>query len=184
MMNLFQLTSAIAAIICGVLILILWLVAANDKGEDDGNLHKCRGCIFYYHDSLGSSDLDTWKKNNRDAYPLLIAFGVICGVFWMATGALGFFVNNSMFAKLYVGAGVGTYLIFVVLFPIIVERAFPTLNTCANYCSKSSDWYVKHYLDSYEEFWGSSLVCFILGAYQIICAIYLHSTIGESKPAS
>ena len=94
----------------------------------------------------------------------------------MITGVLGFLVTTSMSAKIYVMAGVGTYLIFVILFPIIVERAHPLVGACSSYCSTSSDWYAKHYMESYEEFWGSSLVCFILGAYQIICAIYLHNT--------
>ena len=182
-MELIKITSAIASAIAGVLILILWLVAANDRGDEDGNKYKCRGCVYLYHDSLGDSDLGKWLKNNRSPYNLLIAFGVILGVMWIATGALGFFANNALMAKIYVGAGVGTYLIHIILFPSIVQRFSSMLGSCSARCSTGDDWYIKHMYDSYEEFWGASLVCFVLGAYQIIGALYHHNCVEAGKPA-
>jgi len=192
MQKIIQLTSAIGAIIAGILVIILWLVAANDKNSTDSSgAYQCTGCNYIYHDTLsnGSSDLNTWLKNNRDAYPILIAFGVICGVFWMVTGGIGFIaLNSDKLALIYLASGVVTYLIFVVIFPIIVEREQWVMSNCTagpTTCSLKDNWSTKHQLDSYEQFWGSSLVGFILGAYQIIGAIYLYATIGNaSKPAN
>ena len=31
-------------------------------------------------------------------------------------------------------------------------------------------------MDSWEQFWGSSLACFILGAYSIVGSIYAYNT--------
>ena len=191
MQKIIQLTSDIGAIIAGILVIILWLVAANDKNSTDSSgAYQCTGCNYIYHDTLsnGSSDLNTWLKNNRDAYPILIAFGVICGVFWMVTGGIGFIaLNSDKLALIYLASGVVTYLIFVVIFPIIVERInwvfsnSTSMSLAGTTCSNVDNWYTKHMLDSTEQFWGSSLAAFILGGYQIAAAVYLYATIGAPK---
>jgi hypothetical protein len=182
-MELIKLSSAIGSVLAGMLILALWIAAANDKGAEDGTRYKCRGCVQLYHDGLPDTDIGKWLKDNRSPYNILIAFGVILGVMWMGTGALGFFANNPLLAKIYLGAGIGTYLIHVILFPTIVMRFSTMVSSCTAKCSNADDWATKHMLDSYEEFWGASLVCFVLGAYQIIAAVYHHNCIEGSKPA-
>ena len=128
-----------------------------------------------------------------DAYPLLIAFGVICGVFWMVSGALGFVKAEASLV-----AGGVTYLIFAILFPIIVEKTQANPFTavplpCERYlylkstnttitanstafavagCKTDSNYYDKHVHDSFEFFWGASLACFILGAYHLAGMMY------------
>jgi len=68
----------------------LWIIAANDKGEQDGSLYKCRGCLWYHHDYIVNQFGDQdWKRGNRDPYPLLIAFGCILFVCWLVTGIIG-----------------------------------------------------------------------------------------------
>ena len=190
MQKIVQISSAISAILAGVLVIILWLIAANDKGQSDSGKYKCFGNTYIYHDYLSSNsnDLNDWLKNNRDAYPILIAFGVICGVFWMVTGGIGFIATNSdKLALIYLGSGVVTYIIFVVIFPIIVERInwvfsnSTSMSLAGTTCSNVDNWYTKHMLDSTEQFWGSSLAAFILGGYQIAAAVYLYATIGAPK---
>ena len=187
-MGVVQLISAVSSIIAGLLILILWIMAANDQGEEDGTRHKCRGCFYYYHDDLmnGGGDTNTWYRNHRDSYPILIAFGVICGVFWMATGGIGFVVSSEMMAKIYIGAGVMTYTTFVVLFAIIADRVKYAASHagCYGHCTTNNDWFIKHQLDSTREFWGAALACFALGAFQIIGAIYVYATLGSPDPPS
>ena len=131
-----------------------------------------------------------------DAYPLLVSFAVICGTFWLITGILGF-VNR----KAYFTLGIINTIIFTVVFTCIYERVKNEL-PCARYndmigntisasymivttgvptkaawayygCKLSDDWYAKHGFDSYDFFWVSSLICFILTAYQLACAATL-----------
>ena len=207
MKDLIRISSAVLTIIAGVVLLILWIISANDKGTGDSGDRKCRGITQLFHEALADGDfqesaalstnfddgLNTWVKNNKEAYPILIAFGVIIGVFWMVTGAIGFYAKGGCMAKLYLLLGVATYVIFVVLFPIIVERftfLFDNSSTYGAYlwgtkggCRSSSNWTIKHQMDGYEEFWGASLVGFVLGAYQIAAAIYLCATDSTSDPS-
>ena len=44
------------------------------------------------------------------------------------------------------------------------------------------DWTRKHMMDSWEEFWGASLVCFILGAYAIAGSIYVYNNEPSNLP--
>ena len=180
-----HLTSAVSAFLAGILIIILWILAACDQGESDGPQYKCRGCFYYYHDELVNvgGDLYDYFRIHRDVYPILIAFGVILGVFWMATGAIGLIANSEMMAKVEIIAGITTYTLFVVMFAVIQNRVkFPaTFANCYAHCSKNDDWFTRHATDSTEEFWGASLACFLLGMYQIAGAAYNYATL---KPAS
>ena len=79
-------------------------MAAHDKGTDTDSkgLYKCRGCLSYYHEDLqnGAGDLNDWRKSYTDPYPLLIAFGVILGVFWWITGLIGAVAKKTAMDKL------------------------------------------------------------------------------------
>jgi hypothetical protein len=80
-------------------------VAAHDRGEEDSGLHKCRGCIWYYHDYLReltgvSKSYRNWQLAFRDPYPLLVAFGVILFVCWAITGAIGAVAKTASIAKI------------------------------------------------------------------------------------
>ncbi len=195
--QLIRITSAVGIILAGIIILILWIIAANDKGSEEGGRYECRGCNYIYHDALrndnlvfGSTDLNDWVKNNRDPFPLLIAFGVIVGVFWMITGAIGFLAATKFMAWLYLIMGAITFVIFVVVFPIIIERiefARPYCQTLwFQICRTDAEWTIKHSLESYQHFWGAALVGFLLGAYQLAAAAYLihevERPILETKP--
>ena len=170
--------SGVAALIAGTLIMIMWIVAAHDRGEEDGSKYKCRGCIYYYHDDLwnGSGPLNDWYRVHRDSYVIMISFGVICGLFWWIAGALAFMANSEMMAKLNIIVGVVTYTIFVVLFAVIADRLKYSIG-CAARCSMSDNWFIKHSMDSIHEFSGCSLACFILGAFHIIGGIYTYATL-------
>jgi len=180
--ELLRILSAIAAILTGIIVLILWIIAANDRGKEDGR-YACRGCNQIFNTAaknsgLGyGSGLTTWILNNMNPYPLLIAFGVILGVFWMVTGAIGFVAASKYMAWVYLILALITYLIFVVMFPIIVERINFANANCSSLwavqCKTDDDWRVRHSVDSYEQFWGASLVGFILGAFVIGSAIYM-----------
>jgi hypothetical protein len=181
-----QVLSALSAILAGVLILIMWIVAAHDRGVEDGNKYKCRGCIYYYHDDLVNSNIEikNWYMLHRDSYNLLIAFGVICGVFWMAAGGVGFIVSNEMLGKVNIILGAVTYTIFVVLFAILANRMKYAASyvPCYSRCSTTDDWFIRHSNDSIHEFWGSSLACFILGAFHLLGAIYTYATLSPNPP--
>ncbi len=202
MLELLRLSSAVGVILTGILVLVLWVLAANDKGtQGDGQYYGCKGCNRIVHDALrddyykntpayGFSDsLNTWTLNNRDPFSILIAFGIILGVFWMITGAIGFLARSEYMAKLYFISGVVTYLIFVIIFPIIIERITWANAHCtgpAAVCRSDREWLEKHSYESYEWFWGTSLVAFIVGAYQVVSAAYIWARhIPEiPKPAS
>ena len=63
-------------------------------------------------------------------------------------------------------------------FAIICDRSryaqLPYYN-CAAKCDKNDSWFEIHEMDSYTEFWGSSLVCFILGIYQIVGSVVTYN---------
>ena len=177
-------------------------MAAEDKEIINGD---CGGCIKLLHNVIkdGSGDLNSFYRLQWDAYPFLIIFGVICGVSWMVSGGLGFI--NAMMGLV---AGTITYLIFVILFPIIMEMvqyssaSFEPL-PCARYlelqginsmnttnitafakagCKTSDNFYEKHKYDSFDFFWGAALACFILGAYQLAGMVYeVYTTAQDQK---
>jgi hypothetical protein len=79
-------------------------------------------------------------------------------------------------------------MVFVTIFAIITDRLkFVTTDyyICSVHCRNNPDtlWFAEHYNDSKAEFWGSSLACFILGAYTIIGAIYHYNTVEEGVGA-
>ena len=183
MAGILQLTSAIAAILAGILICIMWIVAAHDKGTEDKNIYNCRGCIHFFYDQLkdNDTDLNRYYLIHRDSYVLLIVFGAICGLFWMITGGIGFVSSTEMMAKLYVILGIATYTLFVVVFAVIADRLkYAAASGCAVRCSKTDNWFLKHNEDSTHEFWGCALTCFVLGMYQIGGAVYNYATLGKA----
>lgn len=175
--DILRLVSSITTILNGILLLILWIIAANDKGTttDSQGLYYCRGCYWYYHNTIvtnSSYNLPT----TSDPYPILIAFGVICGVLWMAIGGIGFATKTRTMAFLYTGLGIFNYLLFILLFAVICDNTWfyvfnacniPSLGTNPSFCSADPGYWTKHQADSFDEFWGASLVAFILGAFQI-----------------
>lgn len=84
----------------GCLIVILWLIAANDKGKEDGVSYKARGCVEAYYDRIKYSDLeiDVYNRRNISAYELLTAFGIAIGALYIGTGVLGLFVDKKELA--------------------------------------------------------------------------------------
>lgn len=178
-MSFLKTSSAAAVGMAGILIFICWVVAAKD------NLNKRPGgCIEAFHksDKL-TNDLKKHFKANKDAYPVLISFGAICGVFWLLTFALSF-----VKAAYYLISGIFTTIMFICAFTPLVELVrfdrqckdlieFSTGQTITDATMWTSlfpdgvGWAIKHKNQSYEIFWGSSIACFLLAAYQIGCAI-------------
>ena len=183
MAGILQLTSAIAAFLAGVLICIMWIMAAHDKGQEESGKFKCRGCIQYYYDDLKNTDndLNRYCLIRRDVYVLLIVFGAICGLFWMITGGIGFGAGSEMMAKLYVIMGIATYTLFVVVFAVIADRMkYANSSVCKSRCFSQNDWFDMHKEDSIHEFWGCALTCFILGMYQLAGAVYNYATLPKT----
>lgn len=127
------------------------------------------------------------KKN---AYPILVTFGIVCGTLWIATGAVAFFLPK----KIYLALGAITTTIFTVVFTCIYERTKDN-QACTHYlamtgntgsafqaygCKVDDDWEEKHRYDSFEFFWASSLFAFMMAAYQLSCAAAL---VYEEMPA-
>lgn len=67
----------------------------------------------------------------------------------------------------------------MIIFAIIADRLrFVTKAECTMHCKNDDyNWFDEHYNDSKAQFWGCSLVCFILGAYTIIGSVYLYNTV-------
>ena len=184
MNGIIRITSAIGVICAGIILLILWIIAANDRGSKDGNKYKCHGVVYLFHDALvnkdphhGNENSIKWLKGNWDVYPILIAFGAIIGLLWIIAGVIGLLARRKIIAFSYLGLGIFTYLVFLLLFAII-EIRFQRLDESFDYlwekhCVVDGEWLVKHAWDSYEQFWGASFIGFVLGAYQIAGAIYL-----------
>ena len=84
-----------------------------------------------------------------------------------------------------------TFLVFVVIFSIIVNQCL-YINTqtlavtdCSNRCSDENNWFDIHREDSYIEFWGSSLTCFILGVYQLAASVIIYAqNLKSAKPTN
>ncbi len=70
-----------------------------------------------------------------------------------------------------------SYTIFVIIFAIITDRLrFVTKAECAMHCNNvNNHWFDEHFNDSKAQFWGSSLACFILGAWVVIGSIYQYN---------
>lgn len=180
--ELVRMLSAIAILLTGIVILVLWILAAFDRGDEDGR-YGCHGCNYLFNQGVNdgtlgfTGELNDWVKSNRNPYPLLIAFGVIVGLLWIITGAIGFLASTKYMAWVYFVLGMITYIIFVVVFPIILERInFVTPycnNLWATYCNTNPDWIIKRSLDSFQWFWGAALVGFLIGAFQLAAAAYL-----------
>jgi len=158
----------------------MWIIAAHDRGEPDGDVHKCNGCIWYTHDNLmqGSGDMNTWRRGNRDPYPILIAFGCVLFVFWLISGIVGCASSTTSGYRWYIILSVLSYTIFAVIFAIIVDKlkfVDYSASTCSSHCQNNANWFDNHFKDSVQEFWGASLACFILGAYIIAGAVYLYN---------
>ena len=159
--KIFRIVSALTTIFLGFVILILWVIAANDGGEktDSVNAKQCRGCYNFYHNNIPS-----YWDNLSDPYPLLVAFGVICGVFWWITGFIGICATTRGCAKVYAGMGIVTYVTFVIIFTIIESHTqsyvqpicqIPTLNSIQYNpvgCSTVNNWWLIHQMDSITQF--------------------------------
>eukprot|EP01022_Parablepharisma_sp_SALTPOND_P022294 TRINITY_DN448_c0_g1_i8.p2 TRINITY_DN448_c0_g1~~TRINITY_DN448_c0_g1_i8.p2 ORF type:complete len:243 (-),score=7.74 TRINITY_DN448_c0_g1_i8:74-802(-) len=177
-----RLLSATLILLTGIVIIVLWILAAFDRGEENG-VSDCHGCYELFNTALDEgtlgfgTDLNDWVAMHRNPRFLLIAFGAIVGILWIITGAIGFLATTKYMAWVYLILGVITYTIFVVIFPIILERInFVTPycnNLWATFCNTDPEWIIKHSLDSFEWFWGAALVGFLLGAMQIAAAAYL-----------
>ena len=75
----------------------------------------------------------------------------------------------------------------MVIFTIIVDRSDDVRSAtdiCDWHCVNTDSWFTIHRGDSYEEFWGASLVCFILGAYQIVGSMITYNEISKAQLAS
>eukprot|EP00826_Nyctotherus_ovalis_P048598 TRINITY_DN5743_c0_g1_i3.p1 TRINITY_DN5743_c0_g1~~TRINITY_DN5743_c0_g1_i3.p1 ORF type:complete len:320 (-),score=68.16 TRINITY_DN5743_c0_g1_i3:126-1085(-) len=183
-------SSAGASFLAGALIMICWLLAIHDNVLVK---RKCGGCIKYLHNGINDykdandydSDYRDYLKLNKDVYVIAFTLSIICGVLWLVTAALAF-----VKALLQLIVGIVTTIIFICTFVPLVDRmrfnqqcsyyiqleGFRGNNLIlTNVCHGDNDriWTMKHMYTSYELFWGSSMACFILAAYQIICAIGL-----------
>jgi hypothetical protein len=176
-MSKLALTSSIGIFVAGLLVFLCWVIAANDKKLAGGN---AVGCIKKFNEMINELDLSLkrYYRGNQDAFVYLIAFGVICGILWMGTAVLG-----RINAKYYLFAGIGTTVAFICVFTSIVERlrderlcdeilriGSPTPDLMSDLFG-TGEKILKHTEISYELFWGSSMTCFLLAAYQIGCAI-------------
>lgn len=189
MIDALRFTSAILTFLVGVTITVLWIIAAFDRGKKVGQTYECWGCNYLFNQALNGSvftqapynyntGLNNWMKSNRNPYPLLIAFGAIVGVFWIIIGIFGFFATSRGMAKTYLIFGALNFIIFVVVFPIILERIYFIQPYCTNYlwpawCRTDIEWQIKHGLGSFDLFWGAALAGFIIGAFQLASAVYL-----------
>ncbi len=146
-----------------------------------------------FHDYVKgrSGDYFNFLGVKKDAYPELVAFGVICGVFWIFTGIAGLLFSR----KVYMISGVITTTIFTVVFTCIYERmkdnqlcnlyaAFVGASSAfaAYGCKVADNWEYKHTYDSWEFYWASSLVCFLCATYQLVCAGALLYDEGPAGP--
>lgn len=181
-----RISSAILAISNGIVVCIVWIFAANDHSDDTDSkgLYLCHGCFTIFHQNIPSN-----LESNSDPYPLLVAFGIIFGVFWIISGILGFFSKTKGLARVYFIASATTYIIFFSLFQIISQKISayvqPFCNiptkfyvTQSNYkeCSNENNWWIQHQSDSIVEFWTSSFVAFALATYQLVASSYMCAT--------
>jgi len=172
-------TSSAGIFVAGLLLFVCWIVAAKDKKLGGA----AAGCIEDFHDrmkGIPDSSLKRYQRGNQDAFAYLISFGVICGLLWMGTAAL--IIINS---KYYLFAGIGTTVIFICVFTPMVERIRDG-RLCEGSNSglfENKEKEFKRMEISYELFWGSSMACFLLAAYQIGCAIAIVYEESKSETA-
>lgn len=165
-----------------------WLIAAHDEEILKGD---CGGCFEKFHDYVKGRDGDLFRfyQIKKDPYPILVAFGAICGFLWLVTGVLALLPSK----KLYLAVGAANTVIFTVVFTCIYERVKDS-QVCTNYfsmvgattfagigCKTDDNWQEKHIEDSYEFFWASSLFAFLMATYQLCCAATL---VYEEIPSS
>ena len=168
-MHILAKTSAAGIFVAGLLIFLCWIIAAHDEKLIK---RKIGGCIQKFHKhvkNIEDKSLRRYYRANKDVYPYLISFGVICGLLWMGTAAA--VLTNP---KYYLAAGSVTTLMFICIFVPMVERIQSIRSH--NNCFEDNDDYVwreRHMEDSFDMIWGSSIVCFLLSAYQIGCALAL-----------
>eukprot|EP00826_Nyctotherus_ovalis_P064869 TRINITY_DN9525_c0_g3_i3.p1 TRINITY_DN9525_c0_g3~~TRINITY_DN9525_c0_g3_i3.p1 ORF type:complete len:163 (-),score=32.31 TRINITY_DN9525_c0_g3_i3:63-551(-) len=157
------------------------MIAAHDKGKSEGDKRKCRGCYQLAHEDASGA----WEKGFRDPYALLVGFSVVLCVLWGVTGVLGLIADSPDGGKKYIAASVFSYIMFVIFFAITTDRSRYVRNPyydCWTLCNASDNWYIKHRNDSYICFWSSSLVCFIIGAYQVGASIVVYNQAFDSPP--
>lgn len=171
-MSRLALTSSAGIFVAGLLIFLCWVIAANDKKLAKGD---AVGCVKRFNElikDIPDKSLKRYYRTHMDAFPYLISFGVICGLLWMGTAFL-----SRVSAKLYLVVGTGTTIVFVCVFTPMVER-MRDMRLCFEIGEAEIDSLfdtyerkLKRIEVSYELFWGSSMACFLLAAYQIGCAI-------------
>lgn len=75
---------------------VLWILAAHDKGKSSGEVSKCYGCYKIAHDDIA----DSWEYFFRDPYFLLVIFSAILLAAWTLTGILGLLAKTAFTAAL------------------------------------------------------------------------------------
>lgn len=66
------------------------------------------------------------------------------------------------------------------LFALIADKLKFAVG-CSEHCTNADNWWKKHSSDSVDEFWGSSFMCFVLGAYTIIGGVYEYNNSEPDK---
>lgn len=79
-------------------------MASRDRGAPMGKLgtstvdmYECHGCYEWFHWEYrdARNEIDGWRRDMLDVYPMLIAWGVILGVFWIISGIAGFISHTK-----------------------------------------------------------------------------------------
>eukprot|EP01022_Parablepharisma_sp_SALTPOND_P011490 TRINITY_DN147_c0_g1_i2.p2 TRINITY_DN147_c0_g1~~TRINITY_DN147_c0_g1_i2.p2 ORF type:complete len:216 (-),score=5.20 TRINITY_DN147_c0_g1_i2:288-935(-) len=189
---LIQTTSALTIGLTGITVLIMWIVVVHDKGKEVNYRYECHGCNYIFHEALeegtayrevyaeGYTDyleLNEWSKKYNDPYPAFIGFGVTIGMLWITTSFVGYLVNTKYKAWAYFLLGATAYILFVIAFLVLYIRMEYAEGPCGELwnriCEKDNYWEYKHRSDSFDQFWGSAILGFVVGAYQLGAAIYL-----------
>ena len=173
-------SSSIGIFIAGLTIMICWSMAS---GDDIFINEHCGGCIRLFHKVIWENDAYSFYRSSKDPVALLLTFGVLCGVSWIATS-----ITVIAKPRYYLTSGIITTIIFICSFVPILERmrrnqmcilhaklteATDIEKSWSDNCRKDEDWQLKHMYDSYQMFWASSVVCFFIAGYQIACGIAL-----------
>lgn len=177
-MGFLAMSSSIAIFIAGLAIMVCWSIASGDDMFIYGH---CGGCIRLLHKLVWESDQpQDYYRSAKDPFPLLLTFGVLCGVLWIVTS-----IAVVARPRYYLISGLLTTIIFICSFVPLVERMRRN-QTCTLYadltgtdivtawnaaCRGDGHWQLKHMYDSFEVFWGSSAGCFLAAAYQVGCGI-------------
>eukprot|EP00826_Nyctotherus_ovalis_P035246 TRINITY_DN3011_c0_g3_i2.p1 TRINITY_DN3011_c0_g3~~TRINITY_DN3011_c0_g3_i2.p1 ORF type:complete len:409 (-),score=80.23 TRINITY_DN3011_c0_g3_i2:142-1368(-) len=186
--------SSFAAIVSSTIVIITcWFVATSDKSS---NIKAITGCIEAFHEarsiykhsgkSCFSPDLNSFYGTHKDAFVICRVLSIVCGFFWILTG-----ISAFIKPKVCLILGIISNILFVCSFTTVVSRTRYN-EQCELYREMASCMYgeegyetagrafdkdeavaMKGMYKSYELLWGSSIVSFITGAYQIACAIVL-----------